>query len=711
MPFPAPLVFALRSLLALAILTAFFVAGSALWALLGEGRRGPVALRWCGLLVGGFWWLTLSFHVLLALRRFDLAGAGLFLAATAFLAGWARRAGGQPGLTREAMLLRLYLRRVRRPHPLVLFLLAAFVVTGLRFLTTPSFAWDSLTYHLTKAGMWVQEGGAAPLVAPGGWDVYAHYYGGGEAVWAWSFLPFHGDLVAGFVDVAIWLWVALATYALGREMGLGAGRGMAAAAFMASVPAVFRAAGSNYVDNLTYAYVATALAFLVRLFRRAETRPLLLAGMAAGLAAGTKVTAVPIAGLLAGILLAWGAIGRSGGSRIWRWIAVAAVLGAAVFAPWPLNSYLATGNPFSKQPVRFLGVGFEGSPVLAWYAQLPMPTPYTWKPEARSLVLVFSGPISLGLFSVVPALLAPLGFWRYFRRQPWGAAVLAAVVFSLVALYWSSSFTVVRLLWAASNGRFFTLLVGLFTLLGFFAIGRATKPYALYLLSTAAFGFWHQTFSQLSSPEMGLLLASLTLIGLLGTLCYLHRGDPGWARGMLGATSLALFLWVGQTLRDAYRYAIPARTTVFHTVPPYWLPAAAALDRPGLAARVALTSGPDQRGDNWFMYPFLGSRLQNRIVYVPLSRSGEIFPANDPRYAATADREAWLARLEALKIDAVFSFEPASIEVKWMKQSPDRFTRVLGHGKSWGLFMVNKGSPGVAAESRPARLYSRHAPI
>src|SRR5262249_42021968 len=105
--------------------------------------------------------------------------------------------------------------------------------------------------------------------------------------------------------------------------------------------------------------------------------------------------------------------------------------------------------------------------------------------------------------------------------------------------------------------------------------------------------------------------------------------------------------------------------------------------------RVALTSGPHQRADNWLMYAFQGSHLQNRLFYIPLSLSGQIYPFNDPQYAATADREAWLARLQASGIDAVFSFNPASIQLEWLKQSPDRFTPVVGDA-SWGLFLVAK---------------------
>ena len=56
-----------------------------------------------------------------------------------------------------------------------------------------------------------------------------------------------------------------------------------------------------------------------------------------------------------------------------------------------------------------------------------------------------------------------------------------------------------------------------------------------------------------------------------------------------------------------------------------------------------------------------------------------------------ADRDAWLARLRAAEIDYVMSFEPSSMELRWMESQPARFERVAGDRVRWGLYRVLRG--------------------
>ena len=84
----------------------------------------------------------------------------------------------------------------------------------------------------------------------------------------------------------------------------------------------------------------------------------------------------------------------------------------------------------------------------------------------------------------------------------------------------------------------------------------------------------------------------------------------------------------------------------------------------------------------------MGSRLQNRLQYVPISRDGEIvhYGPVDRRWPS-GDRDAWLRRIEEEGITDVVSFIPPSVEQAWMELMPLRFRKVAGDER-WGVFEV-----------------------
>jgi hypothetical protein len=121
------------------------------------------------------------------------------------------------------------------------------------------------------------------------------------------------------------------------------------------------------------------------------------------------------------------------------------------------------------------------------------------------------------------------------------------------------------------------------------------------------------------------------------------------------------------------------------------VPGAKKLDKPEESYRIAMTSGPYQNSDNWYMAYFLGNDLQNRIGYVPISGDGNISRFGwDGKTRRQGNREAWLTRLEERNFTHVMSFIPSSLELTWMESMPDRFRRLVGDGKSWGLYRFQK---------------------
>jgi hypothetical protein len=98
------------------------------------------------------------------------------------------------------------------------------------------------------------------------------------------------------------------------------------------------------------------------------------------------------------------------------------------------------------------------------------------------------------------------------------------------------------------------------------------------------------------------------------------------------------------------------------------------LDRPE-PLRLAVTAGWDGRGHNWYRYPLLGRRLQNRVLYIPVTAGGEVIDHHEAdRLAAAASFRAWLARLVAARVDVLISLAPRwTLEDAWARAAPELF--------------------------------------
>jgi hypothetical protein len=87
---------------------------------------------------------------------------------------------------------------------------------------------------------------------------------------------------------------------------------------------------------------------------------------------------------------------------------------------------------------------------------------------------------------------------------------------------------------------------------------------------------------------------------------------------------------------------------------------------------VAVTAGFDgQTGHNWFRWPFLGSWLQNDVVYLPVTPDGSLISYRDPpALIEAADLRSWLERVADGQIDWVAALGPFNIEHQWILDLP-----------------------------------------
>jgi hypothetical protein len=237
-------------------------------------------------------------------------------------------------------------------------------------------------------------------------------------------------------------------------------------------------------------------------------------------------------------------------------------------------------------------------------------------------------------------------------------------------------------------------LVALAIPVGLLGIPRRGRMFALGILLIPAFHFvtrFRTGWSAREPRDIALLL--LSAFACCFALVLLGRRSR--ALGGIGAGVLAL-LWLVALQRHAWsaRGDYARESYQLHPHIKYWAERSALLDEPGETHVIAITSGPTQGSTQWFGYYFLGRRFQNRLLYVPPSRGGEVVSFSpDWLERAQPDKRVWIHRLTARGVTAVMSFIPRSVELEWMAETPENFERIAG-GYKWGLYRFHP-TPGL----------------
>jgi hypothetical protein len=688
------------------------------YALANRALRGsPLAVRWTGTAVVGLWLASIGFHLLLQLHLFTLPAA---LAGVAALVAAVRTRGMAFSefarrVARDACWFRRFWRTQSGFLPRALTATVAFLAatTTARALILPPLGWDTHTYHLVKAGMWVQTGGPLTLDAPGGWSFYRSYFGGGEILTAWAMLPFGSDLLAGLVDAVHWLLIGVAVYALGQELGLRARQRALAAAYVLSIPCLRFQVGTGYVEPALDLALAAAALFAVRFLRRREPGAIGLTLMALGVAAGIKISAWPSAGFLLLALAGGVAATRRRRRELLLAFGAGGLAAALAAGPWLVRNALETGYPLSTTPIEVAGITLgKENPALIWYGERPEVRAYELGPELQAITAMLGSPLEAGphlsAASAIPLALFIPGWIALLRRRPGGALALLGVVSGLVVFFYNPGFSVARHVFAWVNGRFLVPIVSVAVLV---SLPRSARPgpggrvYAgilwLWTLVHVAVGTaagWG-SFELLAIPGLVLFGGALWMLGRH----LVRHPSPRIGRLVRLAFPAALACLAVANLdflRQATRYRAVAESTVFHGHARYWGVGAKAVDDPGTERQIAVTAGPYRDADNWGLYLFLGRRLQNELHYIPITESGRIveFGPEGMREAA-ASSTAWLRRLDENGITEVMSFEPAGIELFWLERRPDLFERIAGNGESWGVYRVRREALRIEARS------------
>jgi hypothetical protein len=184
------------------------------------------------------------------------------------------------------------------------------------------------------------------------------------------------------------------------------------------------------------------------------------------------------------------------------------------------------------------------------------------------------------------------------------------------------------------------------------------------------------------------VVAAGAVAGLAGLAARRGRLPPLAAVGLALVATSAGTAAIGR-VRQEHRYEIwqaaadpRYRTFHMHSLNPVYASAWVlwrALDDPE-GHRLAVLAGWDGVGHNWYQYPLLGSRLQNRVVYVPPTRDGVVVDYRSmAEVAQRASFVAWLEGLLERNVDHVVSLAPRNtVEDYWMRQAPGVFAPEAG---------------------------------
>ncbi|HSL83315.1 MAG TPA: hypothetical protein VLF66_11110, partial [Thermoanaerobaculia bacterium] len=371
---------------------------------------------------------------------------------------------------------------------------------------------------------------------------------------------------------------------------------------------------------------------------------------------------------------------------------------AAAGAPGYLRAWVEQGSPFFPFHIEVGGVVLsEGSEDTGRVAELFLGDEryhlrgaweFWWyflgrQPGGSSFVNPGPGILVFGLL----ALLA-LPAFRRDRRRLAVALFLVAVALTMFAGFFTGNMELFRkTIKVSTSGRYLTPAFAALAVVAARWPGRS----GVHLWGAAvAVSLWLGRPVSWAAPEVEATgLAALAVAGAggaaaLAALAY-RRGRL--AAGAALAVAVLALAAVGGAIgrvRSAHRYetwaaAADPSAPAFHMHALHRVYASAwpiwqALDDPR-GHRLGVTAGWDRVGHNWYRYPLLGSRLQNRVLYVPVTADGGIADYREPEdVARRASFGAWLERLVEAEVDHVVSLAPrTTIEDFWMRRAPDLF--------------------------------------
>jgi 4-amino-4-deoxy-L-arabinose transferase-like glycosyltransferase len=216
---------------------------------------------------------------------------GQFLVLVAVGITWA--ATGRPLPSREGIPSRRDAWHAACRHPAIAILAAAalfaLVIEALLALFVVPNNWDSMWYHLTRVGYWLQYDSV--LHFPGGSTQQLQFPPNAEILQGWTMLLSNGDRFAQFVQLTAMVGTTLAVYLGARVIRFSRPASLFAALLFATLPEVVLESTTTQNDIVVASFLTTGAVFTARAISKNSWGDMIVAAMAVGLALGTKGTA------------------------------------------------------------------------------------------------------------------------------------------------------------------------------------------------------------------------------------------------------------------------------------------------------------------------------------------------------------------------------------------------------------------------------------
>ena len=229
---------------------------------------------------------------------------------------------------------------------------------------------DPLTFHLPNVARWIQLKSMwqidqfVPLLAHGD---YPH---NGDLVLLSTVLPWHNDFLVRLPITFFLVTTAVAVFAVARELGAPSAASVLAGAAAVSLPVVGIATIPRALpDTLMWTTFACGVLFLLRHARTGRRSDLVLAGVALGIASGTKWYGVSS---VAVVFVIWIAVrlvaarrAAGGGGAMPRTLGDGALVGGLALLgslPWLMRNLILSGNPMFPLKVAPLGITIFDAP-------------------------------------------------------------------------------------------------------------------------------------------------------------------------------------------------------------------------------------------------------------------------------------------------------------------------------------------------------------
>jgi hypothetical protein len=224
---------------------------------------------------------------------------------------------------------------------------------------------DPTSFHLPGIGRWIQDGTMwkidqfVPLLAQG------NYPNNGDVVLLSTILPWHNDFLVRLPSVFFLVTTAVAAFAVARELRAPHAASLIAAAAVVSLPVVgFVTIPRALPDAIMWTTFACGALFLLRNARTGRRSDLVLAGVALGIAAGTKWYGVSSVPVVVAIWLAARAVAarRAGGGGVLRDGVIVGGLAVLGMLAWLARNLALSGNPVFPLNVEPFGVTIFSAP-------------------------------------------------------------------------------------------------------------------------------------------------------------------------------------------------------------------------------------------------------------------------------------------------------------------------------------------------------------